>query len=58
MGGYGGEIMRSVGESMAGLGEWFRVVGHRVTHDPLWGGTALVLVVLVISLVLVRRRAS
>jgi hypothetical protein len=49
MGGYGGEIVRSVSEAMAGLGGWFREVGHRITHDPLWG---------VITLIVVRRRAG
>jgi hypothetical protein len=56
-GGYGGEIARVVSEAMAGMGDWFRQVGHRILHDPLWAGIALVLVFLVISLVLVRRRA-
>jgi len=56
-GGYGGEIGRMVSEAMAGLGDWFRLVGHRVLNDPLWAGIALVLVFLVISLVVVRRRA-
>jgi hypothetical protein len=46
-----------VSEAMAGLGDWFRLVGHRVLNDPLWAGIALVLVFLVISLVVVRRRA-
>jgi hypothetical protein len=43
---------------MAGLGDWFRHVGNRVLNDPLWAGIALVLVFLVISLVVVRRRAG
>jgi hypothetical protein len=49
--------MRSVGESFAGMGEWLREVGFKITHDPIWGGTALVLFVLMLSLVVVQRRA-
>jgi hypothetical protein len=47
-----------VSEAMAGLGDWLRLAGHRVLHDPVWAGIALVLVFLVISLVVVRRRAG
>jgi hypothetical protein len=57
-GGYGGDIARMVTEAMAGMGDWFRTVGHRITHDPLWAGVTLVLVILMISLVVVQRRAG
>ena len=58
MGGYGGEILRNVGEKMAGFGEFCKDVGYKITHDPLWGGITLGIVALILVLVVVKRRAS
>lgn len=58
MGGYGGEIARWTGEKFAGLGEWFKQVGYNITHDPLWGGVTIGIVLLILVLILAKRRAG
>ena len=58
MGGYGGEILRYTGEKLAGLGEWFKQVGHNITHDPVWGGVTIGIVLLMLLLVFAKRRAG
>lgn len=58
MTGYGGEVSRAVGEKMAGFGESCREVLNKITHDPLWGGIALGVLVLIVLLIGVNRRAG
>jgi hypothetical protein len=54
----GGEIMRSIGEKLAGLGDWFKEVIYKIGHDPLWMGVTIGFVVLVILVFVLKRRVS
>jgi hypothetical protein len=56
MAGYGGEILRWVGEKLSSMGEWFKDVFYKMTHDPLWMGVTIGVVVLLILLIVLKRR--
>jgi hypothetical protein len=55
-GGYGGEMAGFVSEKMAGLGGWFSEVAYHITHDPLWGGITIGVIVLILALTVASRR--
>jgi len=56
-GGYGGEMGRFVSEKMGGLGTWFGEVFYHITHDPLWAGVTIGVIVLILALVIANRHA-
>ena len=40
------------------IGTWVGDVAHKVTHDPLWGGIAIAIIVGIIVLIYLKRKAS
>jgi hypothetical protein len=40
------------------LGEWLRIAAWNVTHEPIWAGTAITVVLGVVVLAVLRRRAA
>ena len=56
--GYGGEILRWVGEKLSALADWFGDVFYKLTHEPLWAGIAIGVIVLIVVLIVLKRRAS
>jgi hypothetical protein len=56
--GYGGEIMRYLGEKLAAFGDWCKDVLYKMTHEPLWIGVTIAVVLLMILLIVIKRRNS
>ncbi|MBY0524833.1 MAG: hypothetical protein K2R98_15620 [Gemmataceae bacterium] len=57
-----GSYLNYFGEWLSGVaataGDWFTQAAYNVTHDPLWGGAAVTLVLGVVVLIYLKRRAS
>jgi hypothetical protein len=56
--GYGGEILRWVGEKLSAFGDWCKDALYKMTHDPLWMGVSIGVIVLLILLFILKRRVS
>ncbi len=50
--------MVGYGEKLTALGDWFKDVGYKMTHDPLWMGVTIGVIVLLIVLFVLKRRVS
>jgi len=52
------QILESAAKLMTSIAEWFGDVVGRITHDPVWGGATLGVIVLIIVLIVMKKGES
>jgi hypothetical protein len=57
-GGYLDYFVKWMAGVASAVGQWLADVAHKLTHDPLWAGIAIALVVVLVVLFFLKRRAS
>jgi hypothetical protein len=58
MGSYLGYFIKWLMDVATTVGEWFADLGYKITHDPVYGGVTVAIVVVLIVLFILKRRAS
>ncbi len=51
-------VLDWAGKALSDLGDRFQKIGHAITHDPVWGGLTIGVVVLLIAFLILRARMA
>jgi high-affinity Fe2+/Pb2+ permease len=51
-------VLDWAGRAVSDLGDWFKGIWSKITHDPIWGGVTIGVVVLLVVLLILRARLA